>query len=191
MAKETAELKISRARIQLLLEQPFFGTIILYLEPVERKPEEMTIPTMATDGTHLFYCSDFVMNLAPEHLKAVLIHEVAHIALSHLARRGGRIPMKWNWAADFAVNDLIAHTTDNQNRRIFQLPPGVLINPAWHDQSAEQIYGHLPDPPNGKGGGGGSSQGQGKDKGKGDIPGPTLDDHSEWEKWDKDQSSAQ
>jgi predicted metal-dependent peptidase len=201
MAKDTAESKITTARVQLLLEQPFFGTLILYLEPVEKKSEDMLIPTMSTDGTHLYYCSEFVMGLTQEQLKFVLVHEVGHVALSHLARRQARIPMKWNWAADFAVNDLIVNTTDQQGRRIFTSPPGILLNQAWHDESAEQIYGHLPDPPGGdgqgegEGEGEGQGQGQGKGKGKGkdkgNCPGPTLDDHSEWDNWEKDQSSAQ
>jgi predicted metal-dependent peptidase len=189
--KETAELKMSRARIQLLLEQPFFGTLILYLEPVLRKAEEMEIATMATDGTHLFYCEEFVNSLTPEQLKFVLVHEVGHVALSHLERCQGRIPMKFNWAADFAVNDLIINTTDNNGQRIFQAPPGILINSAWHNETAEQIYNHLPDPPGQGGGQGQGKPGQGSQPGKGDIPGPTLDDHSQWQDWDKDKSGKE
>ncbi len=207
MAKETAELKLSRARVQLLLHQPFFGTLILYLEPVERKAEEMQMPTMATDGTHLYYCEEFVNKLTLEELKAVLIHEVGHIALNHLDRMGSRNPTKWNWAADFAVNDLIVHTTDNNGQRCFHLPAGCLVNQAWHDQTAEEIYSHLPDPPPNYDGGGGSGDGQGQEDGqdsgqgksgksggkpgKGNIPGPTLDDHSTWKDWAKDKSGAE
>jgi predicted metal-dependent peptidase len=184
MAKETAELKMSRARIQLLLEQPFFGTLILYLEPIEKKPEEMQVPTMSTDGTHLFYCEEFVNSLTPGQLKTVLVHEVGHIVLSHLDRCQGRIPMKWNWAADFAVNDLIHHTTDSNGQKVFEDLSGWLLNPKWHDEAAEQIYGHLPDPP-GQGGG----QGQGNQSGKGNYK--TIDDHSQWQDWDKDKSGKE
>ena len=204
MAKETAELKLSQARVQLLLHQPFFGTLILYLEPVLKKAEEMQMPTMATDGTHLFYCEEFVNSLTLDQLKAVLIHEVGHIALSHLDRMGSRIPMKWNWACDFAVNDLIVNTTDGNNQHVFTLPLGCLINPKWHDETAEQIYGHLPNPPPQGGGGGsgqsgdgqsgnqpGQGQGSGGKPGKGDCPGPTLDDHSTWTDWAKDKSGAE
>ncbi len=201
MAKEeSAELKLSRARVQLLLHQPFFGTLILYLEPVLKKAEEMGMPTMATDGTHLFYCEEFVKNLTLDELKGVLIHEVGHIALNHLDRMGSRNPMKWNWAADFAVNDLILNTTDNNGNRCFILPKGVLFNPAWHDQTAEEIYSHLPDPPAGGQGGGGGGKDEGQDDGQGDgsgkpgkgnIPGPTLDDHSTWKDWAKDKSGAE
>jgi len=47
--------------------------------------------------------------------------------------------MRWNWAADFAANDLIASTTDSNGRKIFTPLPGWLLNVAWHDESAEQI----------------------------------------------------
>ena len=72
MTQETAESKILKARVRLLLSQPFFGNLLLYLEPVEKKG--MAMPTMATDGNHLFYDPDFVMNLPMEHLIGVMVH---------------------------------------------------------------------------------------------------------------------
>ena len=85
------------------------------------------------------------MGLPVEELIGVMVHEVGHIALRHLARRQGRDPLKWNIAADFAVNDIILNTVDDSGCRIFQLPTGVLFNPAWHDQTAEWIYNKLPE----------------------------------------------
>ena len=99
MTQDTAESRILKARVRLLLSQPFFGNLLLYLEPVEKKG--MAMPTLATDGDHLFYDPDFVMNLPMEHLIGVMVHEVGHIALRHLARRQGRNPMSWNVAADY------------------------------------------------------------------------------------------
>jgi predicted metal-dependent peptidase len=165
MTQETAESKILKARVRLLLSQPFFGNLLLYLEPVEKKG--MAMPTLATDGDHLFYDPGFVMSLPMEHLIAVMVHEVGHIALRHLARRQGRNPMKWNLAADYAINDLIVNTTDNNGCRMFQLPPGILLNSDWHDQTAEWIYNKLPDATDKK----------------------TLDDHDQWKDFDKDGSS--
>ena len=162
MTQDTAESRILKARIRLLLSQPFFGNLLLYLEPVEKKG--MAMPTIATDGDHLFYDPDFIMGLPVEELIGVMVHEVGHIALRHLARRQGRDPLKWNIAADFAVNDIILNTVDDSGCRIFQLPTGVLFNPAWHDQTAEWIYNKLPEIK--------------KEK--------TLDDHGEWGNCDKE-----
>ena len=41
----------TNARTQLVLNQPFFGTLCLRLKPVERDDMD----TGATDGVHLFY----------------------------------------------------------------------------------------------------------------------------------------
>jgi len=49
----------SQARVNLLLSQPLSGTCCS-IEPVERKG--MAMPTVATDGDHLFYDPDFVMS---------------------------------------------------------------------------------------------------------------------------------
>lgn len=213
MSKDTAEYRVSRARIRLLLEQPFFGSLMLYLEPVELKPEQMRVPTMGVDGKHLFYCSDFVMNLPPEQLVAVMAHEIGHIALDHLGRQQSREEQRWNWAADFADNDLIANTTDSKGQKMFQLPPDCLLNPRWHDLTAEEIYTKLP---RGKGGGGGGAgsgnqgqnssggsgssgnQGQGQNSGGGGLNGISgvkgsgqVDDHSVWKDWTKTESNEQ
>ena len=193
-ASKEAELKLQRVRIQLLLNEPFFGSLLLYLEPVERASETMKHPTMATDGKHLFYCADFVNNLSSEHLTFVVLHEVGHIALNHLERQQGRNAEQWNWAADFAVNDVLANTTDSSGRKIFMPPPNCLLSSAYHDLCAEEIYKHLPTPPPADGGQGqgqeGQGQGQGQGQGKG-FPGDTLDDHSPWKDWNKDKTNEQ
>jgi predicted metal-dependent peptidase len=167
MTQDTAESRILKARVRLLLSQPFFGNLLLYLEPVEKKG--MSMPTIATDGDHLFYDPDFIMGLPVEELIGVMVHEVGHIALRHLARRQGRNPLKWNIAADMAVNDIILNAVDDNGCRIFQLPVGVLFNPAWHDQTAEWIYNKLPEIK--------------KEK--------TLDDHGEWGNCDKDSGTTE
>jgi|GEM_PF-1255255 len=183
MAQDNAQARILKARIRLLLDQPFFGNLLLYLEPVEKK--DMAIPTMATDGEHLFYHPDFVMNLPESHLVGVMVHEVGHIALRHLARRQSRHPLKWNIAADFAVNDLILTTTNSRGGRVFELPKGILYNPDWHDQTAEWIYNQLPDPKDKSGTEEGDRDGQDDTTLSGQK---TLDDHGEWGNWDKKDS---
>ena len=160
MALDSAQSRILKARIRLLLEQPFFGNLLLYLEPVERK--DMAIRTMATDGEHLFFDADYVMNLPESQLVGVMVHEVGHIALRHLARRQNRHPMKWNVAADYAVNAMILSTVNSRGGRVFDLPQGVLYNPNWRDKTAEWIYNQLPEL-----------------DGKSGEP-QTLDDHGEW-----------
>ena len=71
----TISQQLSRARIQLLLNQPFFGALTLRL-----KLEEGPVLTMATDGRRIIYNAEFVAKLKPAELEGVLAHEVMHCA---------------------------------------------------------------------------------------------------------------
>ncbi len=120
--------KLTRARTQLLLNQPFFGTLCLRLKLMEG-----TVPTMATDGRRVLYNAAFVNSLPPAELEAVLAHEVMHCALGHHCRRGQRDQHLWNEAADLAINPLLVANG-------FTLPAGALIDPVFDNLSAEEIY---------------------------------------------------
>jgi hypothetical protein len=132
MTRLTIEQKISRARTQLLLNQPFFGTLCLRLKLVPMP----SFPTMATDGRRLAYNPAFVEKLTPAELEGVLAHEVMHCALAHHCRRGDRDAQLWNQAADYAVNPIL-------NGNGITLPKDALIDPTFTDLAAEEIYARL------------------------------------------------
>jgi predicted metal-dependent peptidase len=111
-----------------LLGQPFFGTLSLRL-----KLFPGSLPTMATDGSRIVYNPAFLDELNPAELEGTLAHEVLHCALAHQCRRGNRDPELWNEAADLAINPILI-----ANR--FTLPAGALIDPAFTNLSAEEIY---------------------------------------------------
>ena len=146
--------KITQARVAMQLYHPFFGYLAISLIPKE-KPE-MIPPTMATDGTYLFYHPDFVNDTPLKHLMGVISHEVGHIVLQHLARRQTREPVRWNFAADYAVNYIVL--------KEFELPAGCLVDQQYNDKSCEYIYNQLPV------------------EGRGMM---TLDSHEEWADWGK------
>ena len=127
----TPEQRLVRARTQLLLNQPFFGTLAVRLKLL---PGEL--PTMATDGRRIVYNPQFVQQLKPAELEGVVAHEVMHCALAHHCRRGNRNPQVWNQAADYAVNPLLLSAG-------MTLPAGVLVNPEFANLSAEEIYARL------------------------------------------------
>ena len=126
--ENSLERKLTRARTQLLLNQPFFGALCLRLKLIEGG-----VPTMATDGRQILFNPEFVHSLQPEELQAVLAHEVLHCALGHHCRRGQRDPQLWNEAADLAINPLLIANG-------FSLPEGALIDPEFDNLSAEEIY---------------------------------------------------
>ena len=91
---------------------------------------------MATDGSRIVYNPAFVDQLKPAELEGTLAHEVMHCALGHQCRRGNRDPGLWNEAADFAINPILIANG-------FTLPAGALIDPAFANLSAEEIYARM------------------------------------------------
>jgi predicted metal-dependent peptidase len=127
----TTAQKLTRSRVQLILKQPFFGTLSLRLKLIPGN-----LPTIATDGSRIVYNPAFVDGFKPAELEGTLAHEVLHCALGHQCRRGNRDPELWNEAADFAINPILIGNG-------FVLPAGALIEPAFANLSAEEIYARL------------------------------------------------
>jgi len=138
----TIEQKLTRARTQLVLRQPFFGALCLRLKMIPA-----SVPTMATDGRRVVYSRAFVESLTPAEVEGVLAHEVMHCALAHHCRRGNRDHRVWNEAADLAINPILLENN-------FSLPEGALVEPEYYGLSAEAIYARLMQ----KNGGGASGQ---------------------------------
>jgi len=130
--KTPTSLRIQKARTTLILDHPFFGSLLFRLKEHECR----SIPTLATDGVSLFYNPDFVETLNAATLAGTLAHEVMHPALHHHVRRSGRDPKLWNQACDFAINPLLVDAG-------LSLPEGVLIDDRFRGMSAEQIYNLL------------------------------------------------
>jgi predicted metal-dependent peptidase len=125
-------VRIQKARTTLLLDHPFFGSLLFRLGARSRS----SIATMATDGVSLFFNPDFVDTLSAAELAGVLAHEVMHPALQHHTRRGDRSPKRWNMACDYAVNPLLVDAG-------LTLPKDVLLDPRFRGMSAERIYNLL------------------------------------------------
>lgn len=139
-----SELRIQKARTTLLLDHPFFGTLLFRL----RGRPSSSIATMATDGVSLFYNPEFVDTLSAAELAGVLAHEVMHPALQHHTRRGDRNPVRWNMACDYAINPILIDAG-------LTLPKDVLIDNRFRGMSAERIYnlieeGEKPEGPSGE-----------------------------------------
>ena len=126
--------KMLKARAMLILDAPFFASIILRLPYIENN----TIPTMATDGTMIIYNSDFVKSLTLDEVKGVLCHEAMHIINLHHTRRQSRSPELWNIATDYSINQIIEDAG-------LKLPKLRLRDAKYDEKTAEEIYNLLPD----------------------------------------------
>jgi predicted metal-dependent peptidase len=125
-------VRIQKARTALLLDHPFFGTLLFRLGGRPRS----SIATMATDGVSLYFNPEFVEKLSSAELIGTLAHEVMHPALQHHTRRAGRSPKRWNMACDYAINPMLLDAG-------LTLPQDVLYEARFVDMSAEEIYNLL------------------------------------------------
>lgn len=160
--------KLTKARANLVMGNPFFGTLALRLKFVE----DRSIKKMSTDGISLKYNPDFVKDLPLSKVEGGLAHTVMHPALLHHTRRGDRDIGKWNKACDYSVNTMLVNAG-------FDLPEGTFQDAQYAGMAAEHIYSLLPDEPKsdddddgggygGGGGGGGSGGGDGNNDPGGD-----------------------
>src|SRR6195952_3774053 len=84
---------LTRAKAQLVLQEPFYATILLNLKVVETdKTNGRPLWMVATDGANLYVNPTNFETLSVAEAKGALKHEVMHIAGMHLWRGGGKEP---------------------------------------------------------------------------------------------------
>jgi len=103
--QEKAFEQLTRARISLLLQQPFWGTLAtrLILKDATDDPDGWC-PTAATDGRSFYFNRNFILKLNKQETIFLVAHEVEHCVYDHMGRRGSRKPKAWNAAADYVIN---------------------------------------------------------------------------------------
>lgn len=173
MADTKPHSKISKAKARLLMDHPFFATLLL------RTPVEITanVELAATDGTKMYFNPDFLEACSVEDVMTVLAHEVGHDSLLHSLRLGSRNHDLFNQAADHAINLMLV---DQKFKCPSSVPGGWLCDPQYKGWSADKIYDDLKrkqkkgggDKPKGQGPGAPGAPGQLPQNGQGGKPGP-------------------
>ena len=187
------DLKLHAYR--LLREEPFFAALSRKIE----KKASQAIPTAGVrvnpDNGHfeMIYNPDFFESLPDDQVRGVLKHEFYHLIFEHVtSRKPENIdPMKWNIAADLAINSHLVGELPEQCCMpgvgpFEDLPLGMTAE--WYlanlpkDEEGEQGEGEdgEGDPEDGDGDGSSSGgQQENKDNNGGSKPG-NFDDHSGW-----------
>ena len=138
-------MTIGNAKVWLNKVSPFFGTIIFHTPVIE----DESIGTLGVDGRNLYVNNKFWDTLSSRHKIGILAHEVGHIALGHIWRKGfrndivvnlksGQTVLLWNIAADYVINGLIVRMMGKN-----YLPKFALLNPDFSDKSVEEVYDML------------------------------------------------
>jgi len=136
-ADAQARENILRARIALVLKQPFFGNLAMRLKLVAA---DSWLETAATDGRHFYYNSKFINMLDTQQNLFLFCHELLHCAYDHMTRGAKcKYPKLANIAMDYVVNtDCIKYSL---GKKITQVP--LLHDKKYDDWSFEQVYEDL------------------------------------------------
>lgn len=129
---------IEKARFHIFLKHPFLGYALQHYEISLRDD----IQTAATDGISIFFSRSYLDTLSFHETIFVLLHELLHIVLNHIYRKGKRDHLKFNVACDIVINDMIKHYGFDEGniKPIF----GKAFQVNGLVQSAEVIYDKLP-----------------------------------------------
>ena len=128
--------KIIEARIEMLINAPFYGNMATRLIV---KEGWAGLKTAATDGRHVYFNPEWVEKLTVPQIRFVFAHEVLHNVYDHLDRRETRDHRIFNAAADYAVNGELVR------EKIGTPPTDIQMyhDPKYYDMNSEQIYEDL------------------------------------------------
>jgi predicted metal-dependent peptidase len=135
-ARTKAEKLLEKARAFIVLDHPFFATILL------RRPliEDISVGTLGVDNRgKIYYNPLFVAKYTVNQIVWALCHEVLHYASGHGTRCGMRDRKKWNIAGDRWINDTLAQA--NVGEKI----PGCEDVPGSYERTVETIYAEITD----------------------------------------------
>lgn len=132
---EEVDDRIRKAKLSLMLDPAtvFFCSLLANLKIVI----EEGVKTAATDGVHLWFAPSYVLKWDSDHMIGLMLHEIMHVALQHMARRtmfnlDARI---WNYACDYYIDMYLTN--------LGYLVPDALINSKFVGMSAMEIYDEL------------------------------------------------
>ena len=82
MALDT-RTRITRARIRLCLQKPYLSSALMRFPLIEA---DDAVPTLSTDGYHIYWNKHFVSGLTDAEIRGVLVHELMHVLTQSVKR---------------------------------------------------------------------------------------------------------
>ena len=128
------EQRIKQIKANLLLEQPYFGSIAM----LQKTKLNEDIQTFTSTPEHFEYNDDYCNCLDDDELSFLLTNSAMHQALGYENRKEGRMDWLWIMAQDYAINSLLVNNG-------LKLPDALLFDDRFDTLSAEAIYKILED----------------------------------------------
>lgn len=122
--------KIKKARLSLLFNNPFFGSLIMQL-PLQE--ENTWCTTAAVDGRYIYWNRKFFEGLSLDEVIFVLAHEVMHVVYDHFGRRGHRDPGYYNMAGDYVINAMLI------NEKIGAMPMKPVVDKDESGNTSQRV----------------------------------------------------
>jgi predicted metal-dependent peptidase len=95
---------LTKARSYAVKRLPYMSHLLYFLRPVES--DEVPVMAISRTGT-LYHNPQACSQRTVEDLAFIMTHEAMHILQDAHGRRQNRDPLRWNFASDIAVNDLL------------------------------------------------------------------------------------
>ncbi|GHC31598.1 DUF2201 family putative metallopeptidase [Aidingimonas halophila] len=131
MVKKEQQQSWRSVRDALIKSHPFTGHLVRFLDPVP--VIDSRLPTLLTDGRHLFINSHFAAHLPTRDSRFLLAHAAYHCIGGHFLPVGEKDIHRWNLACDHAVNYLaILERID--------IPPEAVLYPSQAGCSPLAVY---------------------------------------------------
>ena len=121
--------KLTQAKTKLMLENPYFGSLVTNIE----LRVNTNIASFRPLGDVLEYNDEYLEVLEIKEVSTILANAAMHQALFHSERGKDKVSSVWNLASDYAINDLLV-----QNG--FMLPPMANYASRFEMLYAEEIY---------------------------------------------------
>ncbi len=137
-----ARTRVERARIDILLEHPYFATALLAI-PLRGTAERAISKALVTDGQRIVYRHDLVAALDRPSIRRLIMHALAHTLLRHPERGGTRDWDRWTVACDIAVELLLRDFGMDREQGSEQSASPARSEPVlkeFEGRAAEEIY---------------------------------------------------
>jgi predicted metal-dependent peptidase len=95
--------KITKAKAKLMLNQPYFGTIVSTLN-IEQSDD---IEAFVSDGIDLKYNDDYFNQLSMDDIEFSLVNGAMHSVLQHQERGTNKQKWLWQLSTDYAINSML------------------------------------------------------------------------------------
>lgn len=191
MAKLTAEQKIERAHLNIMMDSSlclYSGVIMIGDVKISDK-----VPTACTNGRDVIYGRAFIESLSDAEVMFIVLHEAMHKAYRHLSvykhlrkERPDLINLATDYVINLEITDYAKHVKGSHSPRMPQDEDGNvigLIDERFRNMDTTRVFNilkkEIPEQ-RGPSGGGNNEDGEGGESGEGnDIP-QSHDDHD----WD-------